>query len=118
MGFATTAGLTWVTPDMNPPDNTTMLRIPTAVHTENLPGDVAGLLGDQECARRRDVFRPSHPAYRRHRDRPLYIGVAALLGTAQHRGVDETRRHGVHGDAGRPVLQRQRFGQSVHGRFG
>ena len=43
---------------------------------------------------------------------------AALLGLAQHRGVDETGRHRVDGDAARAVLERQRFGEPVDRRLG
>ena len=38
---------------------------------------------------------------------------AAGLGVAQHRRIDEARRHRVDSDACGSVLQRQRLGQSV-----
>ena len=47
--------------------------VSSTVHAEDLTGDVTGLLGDQERARRGDVLGPAHATYRCHRRRLLDV---------------------------------------------
>src|ERR1700722_16185437 len=98
---------------------TYLLCVSATVDAEDLAGDVAGFLGYQKGARRRDVLGLAHPAYRRCRNGLFDVAeIPAFLGAAQHRGVDEARWYRIDGDAVRPVLQCQRLGEPVDGRFG
>src|ERR1700761_5899052 len=95
------------------------LCVSATIDAEDLAGDVAGFLGYQKRARRRDVLGLAHPAYRCCRNGLFDVAeIPAFLRAAQHRGVDETRWYRVDGDAVRPVLQCQRLGQPVDGGFG
>src|SRR5689334_8069107 len=83
------------------------LCVSAAVDAQDLSGDVAGFFRDQECARRGDVLGPADAPHGCRFDVLLDDEVAARLGLAQHRGVDEARRHGVDRDACRTVFQRE-----------
>src|SRR5215813_2060612 len=93
------------------------LGVSAAVDAQDLSGDVTGFLGDQKRARRRDVLGLADAAYGCRLDVLLDDEIAARLRFAQHRRVDEAGWYRVDGDARRPVLQRQRFGEAVDRRL-
>src|ERR1700752_3792415 len=94
------------------------LCVSAAVDAQDLSGDVAGFLGDQKCARSRDVLGLADAAYGCRLDVLLDEEIAARFRFAQHRGVDEAGRPRIDGDARGPVLQRERLGQAVDRRLG
>src|SRR5690606_7672127 len=71
-------------------------HIHPAVHMNHLTGNVRPQRRSQECNRRRNVFRLAQALQRNVRDELFTLGFVQL---ARHVGVDETRRHGIHGNA-------------------
>src|SRR2546421_4456057 len=83
------------------------------VHADALPRDVAGFVAHEERARGGDVLWATGAA---HGCRLLVIldlaaEIALALGAPQHGRDDEPGRDGVHGDALRAELERQRLGE-------
>src|SRR5216683_6088813 len=82
---------------------------PAAVDGEVGAGDVAGLVGEQEADRGRDLLWQAGPA---HRDRPGELGGVAVAGV-EHRGRDDTRLQLVDPDAVLAVVDGSRPGQAA-----
>src|SRR5947209_6068794 len=89
------------------------LGVAAAVEADDLAGDVARFVPDEERARGGDVLGTAHAPHRGARDRALHVAeIARLLGSPEHRRVDETGGNGVDRDPLGAELECERLGEA------